>query len=445
MSRRNARRKISEVPVCAEIEDFCHDGRGLSHVDGRVVFVEGALPGERVEMEYIAVKRDFAETRVTQVFEASPLRVEPKCEYYGVCGGCSLQHLEPELQIEIKQRILEQQFRRIGRLEPVPFWPPIRGPLWAYRHKTRLGVKYLAKKQRVLVGFREKSGRYLADMQHCEVLHPMLGSRLGEIGEVIFSLSIRDRIPQVEAAVGDCACVLVLRNLSPASENDRRILAEYGRLQGFSIYLQPKGPDSLEPVDGVAGRSLSYFLPKYGIEFHFEPLQFTQVNVEINQILIDRAIEVLEPTENDRVIDLFCGIGNFTLPLARRAQQVVGVEANPELIATARKNAEINGIGNVDFEIADLNQNLDAESWANQTYSLALLDPSRAGAEEVLNYLPRWGVRRVVYISCNPATLARDSAILCTQLGYRMQGAGVMDMFPQTSHVESMACFEKAL
>jgi 23S rRNA (uracil1939-C5)-methyltransferase len=443
MPRRNARRLIPEELVTSEIEDYSHDGRGLAHVDGRVVFVDGGLPGERVEFQYTEMKRDFAEARVIRVLEASPLRREPKCEYFGRCGGCSLQHLDPERQIEIKQQILDDQFRRIGHLENVPFWAPIRGPLWGYRRKARLGVKYVAKKQRALVGFREKAGRLVAEMGHCEILHPRVGKRLAAIAELVDSLSIRNRIPQIEVAVGDEGCVLVFRNLAEASADDRLRLKDFGRTHDFTIYLQPRGPDSLIPVDDHRSGILSYALPGHEVTFHFEPLQFTQVNIDINRSLVDRALALLAPRPTDRVIDLFCGIGNFTLPISRHVERVVGVEGNRLLVEQAEKNARMNRIGNVFFHVADLTVYPAHEDWCKDAYTMAVLDPSRAGAEAILQYFPRWGVERIVYISCNPATLARDAAILCGELGYRIQGAGVMDMFPQTSHVESIALFER--
>lgn len=442
MTRRKAK-TIPALTVDAEIEGFSHDGRGLTHIDGRVTFVDGGLPGERVELRYTALKRDFAEAAVVRVLKASPSRSVPKCEYFGRCGGCSFQHIDPDRQIEIKQRILEEQFRRIGHLDNIPFWPPIRGPVWAYRDKARLGVKYVAKKQKVLVGFREKASHLIADVGHCEILNPRVGNKLVEIGELINGLSIRDRIPQIEIAAGESACVLVFRNLADASADDRRQLRDFGRRHDFTIYLQPNGPDSLFAVDESKTQTLNYTLPSQNVTFHFKPLQFTQVNVELNRRMVDRAIELLDPGPNDRVIDLFCGIGNFTLPISRYVSRVVGVEGSRELIERARKNAEINRIENARFQVADLGSDLQHRDWCRDSYTMAVLDPSRAGAEEILKYFPRWGVKRLVYVSCNPATLARDSGILTRAFGYRIEGAGVMDMFPQTSHVESIALFEK--
>ncbi|MGH8553949.1 MAG: 23S rRNA (uracil(1939)-C(5))-methyltransferase RlmD, partial [Methylococcales bacterium] len=331
-----------------------------------------------------------------------------------------------------------------AHLTNITFWPPIRGPLWAYRHKARLSVKYVAKKQRVLVGFREKATRFIADIGHCGVLHPRVGNKLTEIADLVNSLSIRSRIPQIEVAVDDSGlCVLVFRNLSEAGFDDRLRLKDFGRSHDFTVYLQPKGPDSVYCVDECEAPTLSYALPKHGVKLTFEALQFTQVNVDLNRLMVDRAIQLLNPGPDDRVIDLFCGIGNFTLPIARHVERVVGIEGNRELIEQARKNAAINRVKNASFQIADLNTDVAHEEWCRDSYTLALLDPSRAGAEAILKYFPRWGVRRIVYISCNPATLARDSKILTANFGYRIQGAGVMDMFPQTSHVESIALLEK--
>lgn len=443
MARRNGKIKLPEALVTAEIESFCHDGRGLTHLDGRATFVDGGLPGERVELAYTELKRDFAEAKVIRILQASPLRSVPKCEYFGICGGCSFQHVDPERQIMVKQQILQDQFRRIAHLNNISFWPPIRGPLWGYRHKARLSVKYVPKKQRTLVGFREKATHFVADIGHCAVLHPRVGDRLSQIADLVNRLSIRARIPQIEVASGDSGCVLVLRNLAEASAEDRLLLTDFGRAHDFSIYLQPNGPDSLFPVDQSKYRPLSYALPGHDVRFDFEALQFTQVNPDINRRMVDRAIQLLDPGCHDRVIDLFCGIGNFTLPIARYVEKIAGVEGDRELIEQARKNAAINCLENVRFHVADLATEVGHEQWCRDSYSLAVLDPSRAGAEAILNYFPRWGVRRIVYISCNPATLARDAAILTGNFGYRIQGAGVMDMFPQTSHVESIALFEK--
>lgn len=443
MSRRRGKKKLPEDLINAEIESFCHDGRGLTHVNGKVVFVDGGLPGEQVAMQYTAMKRDFAEAKVVHVLQASPLRSEPQCEYFGLCGGCSFQHVNPVDQIMVKQELLDEQLKRIGQLKSIPFWQPLKGPVWNYRRKARLGVKYVAKKNKVLVGFREKRNRFLADMGYCKVLYSPVGDKLSELSDLIYDLSIRQQIPQIEVAVGDSQCVLVFRVLQEATAEDLGLLRDFGKLHDFQIYLQPNGPDSLFPLDDYNSNLLSYALPAHQLNFHFEPLHFTQVNIEINRKMVDRAIELLQPDSNDRVIDLFCGIGNFTLPIARIVDRVVGLEGNAQLIERARENAKINHLENVEFHAVDLTKDISGEPWCREKYTLALLDPSRAGAEEMLQHFPGWGVKRIVYISCNPSTLARDAGILVHQMGYSLLGAGVMDMFPQTSHVESVALFEK--
>jgi len=443
MTRRRRKKKLPEAAVFAEIESFAHDGRGITHVDGKVTFVDGALPGEKVEFIYTDIRRDYAAGRVEKVIESSSLRVEPKCEYYGVCGGCSFQHLESNAQIGIKQKILSEQLARIGKLSEVAFWPPLTGSYWGYRYKARLGAKYVAKKGRVLVGFHEKGKPYIADMVHCDVLHPAIGDLLGQLSELIGSLSTRSRTPQVEIAIGDNVRAMVFRVLDDTTETDTEILRVFGEKFGFDVYLQPHGPDSVFSLTADPLRLLEYQLPEHSITCYFDPMQFTQVNPEINRKMVNRALELLQLGPDDKVIDLFCGLGNFTLPIARYAGCVVGVEGARSLVDRAGDNARRNGLYNVEFYVANLDNEVDNESWCQSEYTHALLDPSRAGAQNILKYLPRWGVKRIVYVSCNPATLARDSGVLVNQLGYTLRGAGVMDMFPQTAHVESIALFEK--
>jgi 23S rRNA (uracil1939-C5)-methyltransferase len=338
---------------------------------------------------------------------------------------------------------LVDQFRRIGKIDDVPLWPPLTGPHWGYRHKARLGVKYVPKKGRVLVGFRERSSPFIADLEFCPVLHPKVGECLRELSELIGSLSIKDKLPQIEVAVGDERTALVFRILENASTDDLERLKAFGMRFDFDIYVQRHGPDSVVPLHPENPPMLNYSLLNQGIEFRFKPTDFTQVNVDINRKMVDRVMEVLDPAPHDAVLDLFCGIGNFTLPIAKRADRVVGVEGSRESVERARQNAEVNGLDNVQFHVADLSQALNDVDWANRRYDKILLDPSRAGAEEVLSCVPRWGASRIVYVSCNPSTFARDAGILVHQHGYRLIRAGVMDMFPQTAHVESIALFEK--
>lgn len=443
MSRRPNRKPLPQTPFEARIESFSHDGRGVSHVDGKAVFISGALPGEDVRFLYTLIRRDFAEGRAVEILAPAEDRVEPRCTSFGVCGGCSLQHLAEDAQILKKQALLLEQFRRLGKVEPEALLDPLAGPHWGYRHKARLGVKWVAKKQKVLVGFREKASAFIAEIERCHVLHPAVGEHLTDLAEMIAELSIRDKLPQIEVAVGDERCALVFRVLQAPSPQDLDRLSAFAENFGFDIYLQPQGPDSVAPCFPESPPALFYGLPGHDVEFRFKPTDFTQVNVQINRQMVDRVLELLDPQPDETVLDLFCGIGNFTLPLARRAAQVVGVEGGAEAVARGRENAESNGLANVQFHLADLTQAQDQAAWATSRYDKVLLDPSRAGALEVLRYAGQWQARRIVYVSCNPSTLARDAGELVHDHGYRLLRAGVMDMFPHTSHVESIALFEK--
>ncbi|HWO99396.1 MAG TPA: 23S rRNA (uracil(1939)-C(5))-methyltransferase RlmD [Methylococcus sp.] len=443
MGRRTRKKPVPKEPVQARVTGFAHDGRGIAHCEGRVVFIEGALPGEEVSFVYTELKRDYGVGRVECVLAPSPQRVAPRCPHFGVCGGCGLQHLAPEAQVVRKQELLLEQFRRIGRVEPEGLFSPLCGLDWGYRSKARLGVRYVAKKGRVLVGFRERASSYVAEIDSCPVLHPRIGERLREIAELIEGLSIRERLPQIEVAVGENSAALVFRVLEEPSAEDRRRLCRFGEEQEFDIYLQPRGPESITPLFPDRPRELIYSLPEHGVEFCFAPTEFTQVNAAINRKMVNLVLAVLDPEPEDRLLDLFCGIGNFTLPMARRAGWVVGVEASSGAIERARQNALRNGIHNVEFHGADLTRPAACGAWAEAKYDRVLLDPSRAGAQEILERLPQWQAQRIVYVSCNPATLARDAGILVHRQGYRMVRAGVMDMFPHTAHVESLAWFER--
>ena len=435
--------KTLPAPIEAEIQTLTHEGRGLTRVDGKTVFVDGALPGERVRLRYTRVQRRFDEAEVEEVLTASPDRIEPKCAHFGVCGGCALQHLNPEAQIRVKQDSLTDVFERIGKVTPERRLDPLTAEPWGYRRKARLGVRHVVKKGRTLVGFRERRNSFLADLRRCEVLHPQVGERLETLAATIETLSIRDHVPQIEMAMGDGPCVLVFRVMQTPTPEDEARLLELGRREGFHIYLQDGGIDSIRPLPGQEV-ALSYSLPNHGIEIGFLPSDFTQVNLELNRRMVDQALDLLAPEPDDAVLDLFCGLGNFTLPLARRAAEVVGVEGDAGLVERARANAVRNGLDNVRFHVADLQAELSTEApWTRQRFTKALIDPPRSGAWEVLDWLPRLGVERLVYVSCYPTTLARDADRLVNELGYRLRAAGVMDMFPHTSHVESMALFER--
>jgi len=442
MGRRRRRQRLPQEPAEAVIDSLSHDGRGVARVNDKVTFIHGALPGERVRFRYTAVRRNRDEGEVVEVLESSPQRVEPRCPHFGLCGGCSLQHLDPAAQIEYKQQTLLEAFTHLGKVEPEEILPPLVNPSpWGYRRKARLGVKHVPKKGRVLVGFRERGSNFIATLEQCEVLHPKVGHALLDLSALIGSLSIPHRIAQIEVAMDDERCVLILRNLEPLTEEDHEKLRRFGREHDFIFYLQPGGPETVTSLDEPA--DLHYRLPDFGLEIHFEPSDFTQVNTGINRQMVARAVELLETGPEERVLDLFCGVGNFTLPLATRAGEVTGVEGDAGLVARARANAERNVLENVRFHVANLYEPLDHEPWLKEQFHKALLDPPRSGALEVLEHLPRMGVERIVYVSCYPGTLARDAGELVHRHGYRLVSAGVMDMFPHTAHVESIALFVK--
>lgn len=421
---------------------MAHDGRGVARVDGKATFIHGALPGEHVSFRYLNRRRSHDEGEVVSVLRAAAERVEPRCAQYGVCGGCSLQHLRPGAQIAAKQQLLLDELRQIGRVEPQTVLAPIvNDSPWGYRRKARLGVKEVLRKGKVLVGFRERGSSFVADVEHCHVLHPRVGELLPRLGALIGSLSVSRRLPQIEVAMDDTRCVLILRILEPLSARDEWLLAEFQAQHDLVFYLQPGGPETVRPLS--AATDLAYRLPDFDLTLGFLPGDFTQVNSELNRKMVARAVGLLMLQPGDRVLDLFCGVGNFTLPLARRAARVVGVEGDRGLVERARANAARNGLCNVAFHTADLYGELAAEGWMKEAFDKALLDPPRSGALQALPLLPRLGVRRIVYVSCYPGTLARDAGELVNTHGYRLLSAGVMDMFPHTAHVESIALFER--
>lgn len=436
------RKPLPPEPVAAEIESLTHDGRGLAHVGGKAVFVHGALPGERVLLRYTRLQRRYDEGMVAEVLRPSPQRVAPRCPHFGVCGGCSLQHLEPSAQIRMKQEILADVLRRLGKVAPLRWLPPLAAGHWGYRRKARLGVRYVPRKGRVLVGFRERGSSFVTDLTRCDILHPAVGEKVQAIADLVNTLSVRERLPQIEVAMGEGPCVLVFRVLDPPSEADLYALRAFGQAQGLHVYLQEGGPETVRALPGQ-GVDLAYELPDHGIRLGFGPSDFTQVNLELNRLMVDRALDLLDPQPDERVLDLFCGLGNFTLALARRAAEVVGVEGDAALVERARANADRNGIHNAYFDAADLYGELATVPWRHQRFHRALLDPPRSGALQVLELLPAMGVHRLVYVSCYPSTLARDADRLVNALGYRLIAAGAMDMFPHTAHVESMAVFER--
>ncbi|PWV63360.1 23S rRNA (uracil(1939)-C(5))-methyltransferase RlmD [Plasticicumulans acidivorans] len=444
MSRRHHRKpRYPEGVFPARIDALAHDGRGIAHLDGKAVFIDGALPGEQVEFRYVATHSQFDEGRAERVLEASPERVEPRCAHFGVCGGCSLQHLAAERQIEFKHQQLVDNLARIGKVEPERWLEPLRGPHWGYRQKARLGVRYVPKKGKVLVGFREKHAPYLADLLSCAVLHPRVGELIEALSALIGALSIRARLPQIEVAVGDDGVALNFRVMDPPTADDLSLLEAFARQHEVRVLLQPKGVDSTYPLWPVDVQDLHYRLPAFDVELAFRTYHFTQVNAEINRQMIARAIELLELGSGDKVLDLFCGLGNFTLAMARQAGEVVGVEGEQSLVDWARLNAERNGLGRVQFHTADLTTDITSQPWRQAHYDKILLDPPRSGALEMMPHVAAMGAERIVYVSCHPATLARDAGVLVHEHGFRLIAAGVMDMFPHTAHVESIALFTR--
>lgn len=435
------RQRIRELE--ADIIDLSHDGRGVAKLEGKTVFISGGLPGERVRARVHTSKKNFDEGHVLEVLKASELRVEPPCPHFELCGGCALQHLHVEAQIEAKQHILLENFERIGHVKPATVLPPLTDQPWGYRRKARLGVKWVPAKERAIVGFREAlKPMYIADIQSCRVLVPQVGERIQELSELVTSMDARERIAQIEVAAGDDSTALVLRNLDALSPADEQRLIEFGQRTGLMIFLQPGGNDSVHAL-WPADAALSFRIPAADVELAFRPLDFVQVNAGMNQRMIALTLEMLDPQPGERVLDLFCGLGNFTLPIARHAAQVVGVEGEAGLVARARDNARANGIDNAEFFAADLSQDLRGEAWVKQGFDKLLLDPPRTGADACIPQLPLNGVRRIVYVSCHPGSLARDAGILVREHGYRLVSAGVMDMFPHTAHVESIALFER--
>lgn len=442
MARRRRKQKLPQDPVEASIESLSHDGRGIARIDGKTVFVDGALAGETVKFLYTRKHSKFDEAKVAEVLTSSTDRVQAKCQHFGVCGGCSLMHMSPDAQLALKQNTLAEHLTHFGNLVPETWLEPLKGPLWSYRRKARLGVKYVTKKERVLVGFREKASPFLALLDQCEVLDQRVGTRLIELSEMIATLEAYNRIAQIEVAMDDEHTALVFRNLDPLSQQDQARLIEYGQNNDIWVYLQSGGPDTVTPL-WPQSPQLSY-QPEQGIQLNFNPNDFTQVNAGINEKMIQRALEMLEVSNDDRILDLFCGLGNFSLPIAKRCSEVVGVEGDEALVAHAQANAGLNQLDNAVFEQADLTKTeLKQYPWAKQGFNKILLDPPRSGAFEVLGQLADLGAERIVYVSCNPATLARDAGELVASHGYRLVSAGVMDMFPHTSHVESIALFVK--
>lgn len=440
MGRRRAARRLPKEPVTLTVTGLSHEGRGIAHVDGKTVFVHGALPGERVQALYRRRHRRFDEAETLVVEQPAADRVEPPCAAYARCGGCSLQHMAPDRQIAFKQSVLLELLDHVGGVTPDAVLPALRGPQLGYRRRARLAVRKVAGKGRVLVGFRERYSPYVVDMHRCEVLHPLFGAALDELSALIDGLSVADAIPQLEVSVGESSAAMVVRHLRELTDSDRAAFRDWGVRRGVEIFLQAGDPRSLEPLSSSP-------VPLHdavdGYRLQFLPTDFLQVNGALNARMVEQAMTLLAPGRGETVLDLFCGIGNFSLPLAGRAGRVIGVEGDAALVERARDNAAANGLANVSFVAADLARLEQSPPWGDVGVDHVLLDPPRTGALEVLDPLAALRPQRIVYVSCNPATLARDAGVLVQQHGYRLRQAGVMDMFPHTAHTESMALFER--
>ena len=435
----------------ALIESLDHEGRGVAHVDGKAIFVEGALPREIVEYQPSRKKKNFETAKLTRIVRASSDRVSPQCRFYEICGGCGQQHVDLRLQVAAKQRVLEDAFARIGKVVPERILPPIYASPWEYRHRARMSVHYVAKKGGVLVGFREKKSSYVADMHYCEVLAGGVGRLIDPLRDLMTSLDTREHIPQIEVAVGENVTALVLRlldALTPADEARLRAFADtYAPTHRLQWWVQVKGPDTAVPWYPLEAPALTYTLPEFGLELNFRPTEFTQVNHRVNRLMVHRAIDLLDPQPGESIADLFCGLGNFSLAIARRGAHVIGVEGSDALTTRATENAVRNGLHERSrFFAADLYTNQEAAMKSIPAVAGMLIDPPRDGAVEVCKLLGtdlRPELKRIVYVSCSPGTLARDANVLVHTQGFALKAAGVVNMFPHTAHVESIALFER--
>ena len=438
------------------IESLDHEGRGIAHADGKVIFIEGALTGERVTYSSYRKKNNYEQAQVGQILKQTFMRVQPKCPNFGVCGGCSMQHLEARAQVAVKQRVLEDNLERIGKVKAETMLPPIYGQTWGYRQRARLSVRHVLKKGKTLVGFREKNGKYVADMQHCEILPPRIARLLPLLGELNESFTVRDALPQIELAVGDHVDVLVLRILQALSPSDEAAIRQFADTHQVQFWLQTKGPETIVPFYPLDAPPLTYSLPEFGITMPFAPAEFTQVNNEMNRLMVSRAMRLLAPQPDECIADFFCGLGNFTLPIARSGAQVLGIEGSDALVKRAGQNAAYNGFiedslspgerarERVAFQAMNLFEMTEVGLAVLGRFDKWLVDPPRDGAFELMKSISaETAPRRIVYVSCSPSTLARDAEVLVHEKGYTLKAAGVMNMFPHTSHVESIAVFDR--
>ena len=442
MSRRS-RNKLPQEPIEMTIEDLSHDGRGVAKWNDKVVFVQNALPGEVVMAKLNRRTRNYNEALATEIIKASEDRVEPQCEFYTVCNGCSMMHLREQKQIDFKFNTLKNNFHKISHIEPKHWLPPLTDTHWNYRRRARLSAKWVIAKDKMLVGFREKNGRFVADMNHCKVLEKPLADLIQPLAEMFAQTSIKAFIPQVECSMGDGETSLIIRHMKPFSTDDLMLLKKFRDQHHLQIFLQSKGPDTVKPLESY-DKPLSFTLCSHDLTYEFLPNDFIQVNRHMNEKMIAQALHAMNLKEDDVVLDLFCGLGNFTLPMAKTAKQVVGVEGDEQLVNRAIHNAELNRLNGVEFYKADLTHDHSNSEWFKRPYNKVLIDPPRSGAWEILPLIAQTSAKTLVYVSCHPASLARDADRLVNELGFTLQTAGVMDMFPHTSHVESMAIFVRS-
>jgi len=429
------------MPI-ALIESLDREARGVAHVGGKAVFVDNAVPGELVEYSAYRKKPAWEAAQIVRIEQEGAARVSPRCAFFGTCGGCSMQHIEERAQVAAKQRVLEDALWHLGRIRPETMLRPLQGLSWGYRHRARMSARWVEKKGGSLVGFRERKSSYVTEMTSCEVLPPGVSDLIRPLRALIDTLATRERIPQIEVSVGDALTVLVLRALDPVGAEDGERLKRFAERHGVQLWLQPEGPDSARPFWPLAAPGLYYTLPEYGLRIAFGPTDFTQVNHAVNRLLVGRALSLLDPQPGDRIADFFCGLGNFTLPIARSGADVLGVEGSAGLVARAEENARANGLADrCRFAVADL---FAAAACADlPACDKVLLDPPREGAIELVKSFAAKPPSRIVYVACDPATLARDSGVLVHVQGYRLAAAGVVNMFPHTSHVESIALLER--
>jgi len=448
MARRRNRKQLDLTPREIQIDSMAHDGRGVGRgEDGKVVFVDFALPGEKVVYVPVMNRKSYLFGTTLEVLEPSEHRIEPKCPVFGDCGGCVLQHLDENIQIKYKQQQLLENFKKIGDVEPEMLLEPMTDKHWGYRRRARLGAKFVPKKGGMIIGFRERNTSYIQPTDNCEVLYPEVSAMFPDLRETLEKTSCNDKIPQIEISVADNAVVMIVRHLETFVQNDLDLLTEFAKRNQVQLFLQPGNLKSVHPLYPEKPDALFFELKEFDIKIEFLPTDFIQVNGGINEQLVSRAIELLDIQKDDRVLDLFCGVGNFTLPLARSSDHVVGVEGDQALVNRAIHNGQLNGLDGVEFHFGDLfKEDMSADShgdWLDHKFDKILLDPPRSGAAEMIKRLPAFGASKVVYVSCGPATLARDAGVMVNEHGYRMTYAGVIDMFPHTAHVESIAVFEK--